>query len=55
MLTNEEYKEHKAKQEFHRKSIRNEIIRLKKLGYSCEMIADKLGIAESSVRNMLSK
>ena len=40
--------------QFHRVSMKNEAMRLRKLGWSIEDIADKMGIAESSVRSLLS-
>lgn len=40
--------------QFHRVSLKNEAVRLSKLGWSVADIADKMGIAESSVRGLLS-
>lgn len=40
--------------QFHRVSLKNEAVRLMKLGWSVADIADKMGIAESSVRGLLS-
>ena len=40
--------------QFHRVSMKNEAVRLRKLGWSVEDIANKMGIAESSVRSLLS-
>lgn len=40
--------------QFHRVSMKNEAVRLRKLGWSFEDIADKMGIAESSVRSLIN-
>lgn len=40
--------------QFHRVSLKNEAVRLRKLGWSIEDIANKMGIAESSVRNLIN-
>ena len=39
--------------QFHRVSMQHEAVRLRKLRRTFEDIADKMGIAESSVRNLV--
>ena len=40
--------------QFHRVSMKNEAVRLRMLGWSVEDIADKMGIAESSVKSLIN-